>query len=92
MSLLNCNYELNSVFSPDGKEFYYKISTFSSEEKKQGKYFYVILVTKPYDHGVKFPEGYLFQGREGTEKGRYQNFKMNIEPDKNQFMIPENLK
>ena len=39
-------YELNSVFSLDGNEFYYAISTTSAEEKEQGQYFYLVMVTR----------------------------------------------
>ena len=34
-------YELNSIFSPKGDEFYYEISTTTPEEKKKGIYFYI---------------------------------------------------
>jgi len=44
------------------------------------------------EYGIRFPDGYLFQGREGMEKGIYRNFKINIGPDEAQFVIPGNLK
>jgi len=42
-------YEINSIFSLDGKEFYYVISTTTQEEKDQGKYFYKLMMTKMID-------------------------------------------
>ncbi len=42
-------YEMNSVFSPDGSEFFYVISTSTPEEKKQGHYYYVIMTSRIVD-------------------------------------------
>ena len=55
-------YELNAVFSPDGKEFYYEISTTTMEEKKEGKYFYIIMVSKQIDGAWTKPELAEFSG------------------------------
>lgn len=44
-----------------------------------------------YD-GILFPDGYVFQGREGKEKGLYKNVRFNIDPDDELFKIPEDLK
>ena len=44
-----------------------------------------------YD-GIRFPDGYVFQGREGKEKGFYKNVRFNINPDDGLFKIPEELK
>jgi len=59
-------YELNSVFSPDGNEFYYEISTTTPEEKKQGKYFYVIMVSKNINGQWIKPEMAEFSGKFST--------------------------
>lgn len=40
----------------------------------------------------KFPDGYTFKGREGTEKGYYKNVKINVEPQDELFKIPDELK
>jgi Tol biopolymer transport system component len=39
-------YEMNSIFSPRGDEFYYVISTTAPEEKAEGVYFYVMMQTR----------------------------------------------
>jgi Tol biopolymer transport system component len=39
-------YELNSVFSPAGDEFYYEISTTTPAEKEEGKYHYIIMFSR----------------------------------------------
>jgi hypothetical protein len=44
-----------------------------------------------YD-GILFPDGYVYQGREGREKGLYKNFRFNIDPADELFKIPEELK
>ena len=59
-------YELNSVFSPKGDEFFYEISTTTPEEKKQGKYFYVILVSKQVNGVWTKPELTPFSGKYST--------------------------
>jgi hypothetical protein len=43
------DYEMNSVFTPDGREFYYVISTTTPEEKKRGIYYYVVMMTRVVD-------------------------------------------
>ena len=59
-------YELNSVFSPNGDEFYFEISTTTSEEKKQGKYFYIILSSR-LENGIwTKPEMVPFSGKYAT--------------------------
>jgi hypothetical protein len=59
-------YELNSVFSPKGDEFYYEISTTTPGEKKQGKYFYIILSSK-LENGVwTKPKMVPFSGKYAT--------------------------
>jgi hypothetical protein len=59
-------YELNSVFSPKGDEFYYEISTTTPEEKKKGKYFYIIMVTKLVKGVWTKPEMVSFSGKYAT--------------------------
>ena len=44
-----------------------------------------------YD-GILFPDGYVYQGREGKEKGVYKNFRFNIDSADELFEIPEELK
>lgn len=39
-------YELNSIFSADGAEFYFSVSTTTPEEKAQGEYFYKVMFTQ----------------------------------------------
>jgi hypothetical protein len=59
-------YELNSVFSPKGDEFYYEISTTTPEEKKLGKYFYIIMVSKQENAVWAKPELASFSGEYST--------------------------
>jgi hypothetical protein len=50
------------------------------------------LVENYEDHGgIRFPDGYAFQGREGREKGTYKNVRFNIDPGDELFQIPEEL-
>ncbi len=42
--------------------------------------------------GIRFPDGYLFEGRQGREKGLYKNVRFNVQPDDEVFRIPEELK
>lgn len=39
-------YELNSVYSADGTEFFFSVSTTTPEEKAQGEYFYKVMFTR----------------------------------------------
>jgi hypothetical protein len=41
--------------------------------------------------GVRFPDGYLFQGRDGREKGYYRNVRFNVDAPDELFRIPEGL-
>jgi hypothetical protein len=59
-------YELNSVFSPKGDEFYYEISITSQEEKKKGTYYYVIMVTRQINGIWTKPEMVPFSGTYST--------------------------
>ena len=59
-------YELNSLFSPKGDEFYYEISTTTPEEKKKGKYFYIIMVSKILNGIWTKPEMVSFSGKYAT--------------------------
>ena len=43
-----------------------------------------------YD-GVLLPDGYIFEGRNGREKGFYKNARFNIDPGDELFAIPEEL-
>lgn len=43
-------------------------------------------------NGIRFPDGYTFQGRNGKEKGFYKNVRFNINPADRLFSIPEDLK
>jgi tetratricopeptide (TPR) repeat protein len=71
-------YELNSVFSPKGDEFYYEISTTIPEEKKKGKYFYIIMVTKLVKGVWTKPEMVSFSGK-------YATMDMYFSPDGNRM-------
>lgn len=44
-----------------------------------------------YD-GIRFPDGYAFQGRQGKEKGYYKNVRFNVEAGDELFVIPNELK
>ena len=56
-------YELNSVFSPNGDEFYYEISTTIPEEKKNDIYFYIIMVSKQRNGIWTKPQLAAFSGK-----------------------------
>jgi hypothetical protein len=72
-------YELNSIFSPDGDEFYYEISTTMPEEKKEGRYFYIIMVSKRVNGVWTKPEVAPFSG------GEYMTVDICFSPDGNRF-------
>ena len=40
-----------------------------------------------YD-GIQYPEGYSFEGHEGTEKAYFKNVRFNLRPDSSLFYIP----
>jgi hypothetical protein len=42
--------------------------------------------------GILFPDGYVFQGRDGKEKGLYKNVRFNVDPADELFKIPQELK
>jgi hypothetical protein len=42
--------------------------------------------------GIRFPDGYLFDGRKGREKGLYKNVRFNVDPKDELFAIPAGLK
>ena len=63
---LQGRYELNSEFSPEGDEFYFELSTTTPEEKKQGRYFYVIMVSKRINGVWTEPEVAPFSGTYST--------------------------
>lgn len=42
--------------------------------------------------GIRFPDGYAFEGRKGKEKGFYKNVRFNVDPEDDLFKIPEELK
>jgi len=44
-----------------------------------------------YD-GIRFPDGYVFAGRNGKEKGYYKNARFNVDAPDELFKIPEELK
>jgi len=71
-------YELNAVFSQKGDEFYYEISTTTQEEKEQGRYFYVIMVTNMKNGVWAKPEIAPFSGK-------YSTMDMNFSPDGNRL-------
>ena len=71
-------YELNSVFSPQGDEFYYEISTTTPEEKKKGEYFYIIMVSKQMNGVWTKPEMVPFSGK-------YSTMDMCFSPDGNRL-------
>lgn len=41
--------------------------------------------------GVRFPDGYVYAGRDGREKGRYQNVRFNVDAPGELFKIPDEL-
>ena len=41
--------------------------------------------------GIRFPDGYVFEGRQGREKGTYANVRFNVEPADELFVIPPGL-
>ena len=41
--------------------------------------------------GIRFPDGYVFGGRQGREKGHYKNVRFNVEPGAELFEIPRGL-
>jgi hypothetical protein len=52
-------------------------------------------VSRKYGFGVltiRLPDGYVFEGRQGREKGFYRNLRFNAQPDDEVFRIPEELK
>jgi Tol biopolymer transport system component len=59
-------YELNSVFSPRGDEFYYEISTTTQEEKIEGEYFYIIMASKQVNGIWTMPKMVPFSGQYST--------------------------
>lgn len=63
---LEGRYELNSEFSHEGDEFYFELSTTTPEEKKKGKYFYIIMVSKKINGLWKEPEMVPFSGEYAT--------------------------
>ncbi len=71
-------YELNSVFSPNGDEFYYEISTTRPEEKERGEYFYIILTSKMVNGVWTKPELAPFSGE-------YSTMDMCFSPDGNRL-------
>ena len=71
-------YELNSVFSPKRDEFYYEISTTTPEEKKEGKFFYVIMASKLVSGVWTKPEMVPFSGEHST-------MDMSFSPDGNRL-------
>lgn len=42
--------------------------------------------------GIRFPDGYVFTGRDGKEKGTFANVRFNVEPRAELFVIPEGLR
>ncbi|MFO7701216.1 MAG: hypothetical protein R6W79_11505 [Acidimicrobiia bacterium] len=42
--------------------------------------------------GIRFPDGYVFEGREGREKGFYKKVRFNLEPASALFEIPADLR
>jgi hypothetical protein len=41
--------------------------------------------------GIRYPDSYSFQGREGQEKGMYSNVRINIDPADELFQLPAEL-
>ena len=71
-------YELNSIFSLKGDEFLYEISTTTPEEKKEGLYFYIIMVSKQVNGIWTKPEMAPFSGK-------YSTMDMCFSPDGNRL-------
>lgn len=42
--------------------------------------------------GIRYPDGYTFEGRNGLEKGTYENVRFNVELEDELFAIPDELK
>ncbi|MCP4724763.1 MAG: hypothetical protein GY863_06990 [bacterium] len=79
----NEKYELNSIFSLDGNEFYYEISTTTPKEKKEGRYFYIIMVSKQVNGVWTKPEIAPFSGK-------YMTVDFCLSPDGNRFYFCSN--
>jgi hypothetical protein len=71
-------YELNSVFSPKGDEFYYEISTTTPEEKKQGIYNYIILFSR-------LENSVWIKSELAPFSGKYSTMDMCFSPDGNRL-------
>ncbi len=77
-------YELNSVFSPKGDEFYFEISTSTDEEKSGGIYFYIIMVSKQVNGVWTQPELVPFSG------GEFITCDLFFSPDGNRLYFSSN--
>jgi hypothetical protein len=77
-------YELNSVFSPEGDEFYFEISTTTDDEKSRGIYFYIIMVSKQVNGVWTKPQVAPFSG------GEYITCDMFFSPDGNRLYFSSN--
>lgn len=71
-------YELNSVFSLQGDEFYYVISTTTPEEKSKGIYFYVVMYSKQVN-------GVWTKPRMAPFSGEYMTVDIAFSPDGNRL-------
>ena len=80
---LEDRYELNSAFSPQGDEFYFELSTTTPEEKKEGKYFYVIMFSKLVNGVWTKPEMTSFSGE-------YMTMDFCFSPDGNRLYFTSN--
>lgn len=75
----------------DPKDFLIRRRLVSWEGKPEDKLWENIIDDYIDYDGIKFPDGYSFMGRKGMEKGLYNNFKININPQEKLFTIPKDL-
>ena len=75
---LEGRYELNSIFTPNGEEFFFAISATSQEEKAQGIYFYYLLHTEIVDGVWTKPERF-------PVAGNYSAVDIALSPDGNRL-------
>lgn len=61
------------------------------DDKSESKY-YEQLITNYIDYEkFKYPDGYVFVGRDGMEKGYYKNVRINVKIDSKGFTIHDYL-
>jgi hypothetical protein len=82
----------NVTYFVDGKSFLVTRRLVSWEgDPKEELWENLIDGYTAYD-GIRFPDGYVFEGSKGREKGFYKNVRFNMNPGDELFKIPEELK